>query len=284
MPSDKEAPSSGPFDSHEIAGVFGRAAADYDTVIPFFARFGAKLVDLAALQPGETVLDVGSGRGATLLPAAADVGPEGRVLGVDLSEEMVALLQADIAALRLTNASATRMDAEALEVEPESFDVVLCNFVLHLLPDPEKAAAGFRRVLRPSGRCVAGAPSATGPTWKFLGRIFGTYAPRAVRPLLVPFRAAFDLPATMAAGGLHVDRVVEEEIVFHFADEDAWWAWAWSQGMRDLLEALSPTDLEQCRQDLFSELAALRTPAGIALPQRALFASALRQGDVVNST
>lgn len=98
------------YDSAEIAGVFGRAGADYDTVIPFFARFGATLLQVADLSEGESVLDVGNGRGATLLPAAAQVGPQRRVLGIDLAEEMVALLDADIAGGGLENASIQRMD------------------------------------------------------------------------------------------------------------------------------------------------------------------------------
>jgi hypothetical protein len=52
----------------------------YDTVIPFFATIGARLVELAELRPGESVVDVGAGRGATLVPAAERVGPAGRVL------------------------------------------------------------------------------------------------------------------------------------------------------------------------------------------------------------
>jgi O-methyltransferase/aklanonic acid methyltransferase len=85
----------GPTDygAEDVAAVFGRAADVYDSVIPFFERFGARLVEVADLRPGESVLDVGAGRGATLLPAARAVGPEGRALGVDLSEEMVTLLR-----------------------------------------------------------------------------------------------------------------------------------------------------------------------------------------------
>lgn len=99
------------------------------------------------------------------------------------------------------------------------------------------------------------------------------------RPMVVPFRPMFGLVATQTAGGLRIDRVVEKEIEFHFADEDAWLAWAWSHGMRDLLEALSPADLEDLRLALFRELAALRTRTGIPLRQRALFVVADRPGE-----
>lgn len=61
-------------EAHAIAAVFGRAAAAYDSVIPFFARFGERLVERAGIQPGDRVLDVGCGRGAALFPAAERTG------------------------------------------------------------------------------------------------------------------------------------------------------------------------------------------------------------------
>ena len=73
-----------------LAGLFGRAAATYDTVIPLFARFGHRLVALADLQPGERVLDVAAGRGALLFPAAEAGGPTGSVVAVDLARRWFA--------------------------------------------------------------------------------------------------------------------------------------------------------------------------------------------------
>ena len=259
------------FDPHEIAGVFGRAAATYDTVVPFFAEIGARLVDFAGLRPGESVLDVGCGRGATLFPAAERVGPNGRVLGADLSDDMVVLLQADIAARGLTNAEARVMDAQALEVEPDSFDVVIASFVLHLLPEPGRGAASVARALRPGGRCVASVPTGGGPEWDFMGRIFGDYAGRAGHSMRVPFRPDFDLPATLAGAGLRVARTASERIEFLFADEQAWWDWGWTHGVRGVFEMLAPDDLEDMRRELFAELSALRTPAGIPMNQTAAF-------------
>ncbi len=264
------------FDPQQIAGVFGRAAATYDTVIPFFEQFGARLVEFAALQPGESVLDVGCGRGATLLPAAERVGPGGRVLGVDLAEEMVALLAADVADRGVRQAEVRRMDAQALEVEPGSFDVVLASFVLHLLPEPRRGAASIAGALRPGGRCVAAVPAGAGSEWSFMGRIFSDYAGRVGHPIRVPFRPDFDLPATLTAAGLRVTRTKTETVAFVFADEQAWWDWGWTHGVRGVFEMLDPPDLESLRQEMSAELAALRTPAGIPMAQTAVFVAAER--------
>lgn len=259
------------YDPQQIAGVFGRAAATYDTVIPFFAEFGARLVDFADLRPGESVLDVGCGRGATLFPAAERVGPGGRVLGVDLAEEMVAMLRADIDERRLANAEVCGMDAQTLEVEPGSFDVVLASFVLHLLPEPHRGAASIAGALRQGGRCVAAVPTFAGPQWDFMGRIFGKYAKRVGHPIRVPFRPDFDLPATLTATGLRVTTTRTEQVEFVFPDEQTWWEWGWTHGSRGVFEVLEPADLESLRQELSAAMAPLRTPAGIPMAQAAVF-------------
>ncbi len=259
------------YDADDVAAVFGRAADVYDTVIPFFARFGTRLVEAADLRPGESVLDVGAGRGATLVPAAERVGPKGRVVGVDLSAEMVALLTRDVEQLGLINTTVVRMNAEDLKIEAESFDVALSSFVLHLLPHPDAAAAAVMRVLRPGGRAAMSAPSAAGRHWDFLMALFRHFGPRAVRPVPMPFRSDFDLASLLQAVGFVNVRSVEEEIRFVFPDEEAWWDWAWSAGLRALFESLSPSDLEDLRAAAFSEVAALRTTDGVPLHQRARF-------------
>ncbi len=265
------------YDPEEVAAVFGRAAPTYDSVIPFFARFGARLVEVADLHAGERVLDVASGRGATLFPAAARVAPDGEVLGVDLSQAMVATLAAEVGQ-RAANASVRRMDAEALEVAEGSFDVVLAGFVLHLLPDPARAAAGFLRALRAEGRCVASVPAASGPEWAFLMPLLASFAARATRPNAVPFRPDFDVTAVLGSAGFDVVHVADESIEFCFADEAAWWAWAWSNGIRAVFETLAPDDLEELRREAFTRLAAHRTARGLPMRQQATMVVACRPG------
>jgi SAM-dependent methyltransferase len=114
------------------AGVFGRGARDYDRVgTPIFGRLGRRLVELAAVQAGDHVLDVATGRGAVLFAAAELVGERGRVIGVDLAEEMVTLTSADMRARGITNAEVRVADAERLsEFVDGEFDCVTCAFAM----------------------------------------------------------------------------------------------------------------------------------------------------------
>ena len=96
-----------------VAGVFGRAAPTYDRVGPRpFAHVGRRLVELAEVGPEDTVLDVATGRGAVLFPAAERAES---VVGIDIAEPMIGALAAEIVERWLTNASARVMDAEELE-------------------------------------------------------------------------------------------------------------------------------------------------------------------------
>jgi SAM-dependent methyltransferase len=106
------------------------------------------------IHPGETVLDIGSGAGMDLLLAARRVGPEGKAIGVDMTEVMRARAQAAARAAGLSNVEVRPGDAEALPVENASIDAVISNGVLNLVPDKEKAFSEIVRVLRPGGRLL----------------------------------------------------------------------------------------------------------------------------------
>jgi ubiquinone/menaquinone biosynthesis C-methylase UbiE len=112
----------------------------------------AMLLEWAALAPGQRVLDVACGTGLVSFPAARAVGQQGALLGVDLSEKMVAAAQARVANEGTCNLSFARMDAEALGLPDACFDAVLCALGLMYMPDPERALREMWRVLRPRGR------------------------------------------------------------------------------------------------------------------------------------
>jgi SAM-dependent methyltransferase len=110
----------------------------------------------AALAPGETVLDLGSGAGNDVFIARHEVGPEGRVIGVDMTPEMIDKARTNAAKLGYGNVEFRLGEIERMPVEDGSVDVVISNCVLNLVPDKASAFAEMFRVLRPGGRfCVS---------------------------------------------------------------------------------------------------------------------------------
>ncbi len=108
----------------------------------------------ANLSPGEVVLDLGSGAGLDSLIAARQVGPSGRVVGVDLSEAMVAKARANVAAVGLSTVEFQQGYAEALPAGAGALDAVIVNGLLNLTPDKPTVVREIFRVLRSGGRAL----------------------------------------------------------------------------------------------------------------------------------
>jgi SAM-dependent methyltransferase len=107
---------------------------------------------LGRLQAGERVLDLGSGAGTDSLVAAQMVGPGGRVTGIDMTPEMLQKARAATAELGVTNVEFVEGEAEQLPFPDASFDVVISNGVIDLIPDKDAVFAEIHRVLAPGGR------------------------------------------------------------------------------------------------------------------------------------
>jgi arsenite methyltransferase len=107
---------------------------------------------LGRLAPGERVLDLGSGAGTDSLVAAQMVGPGGRVIGIDMTPQMLAKARAAAAELGAANVEFVEAEAERLPFADESFDVVISNGVIDLIPDKDAVFAELYRVLAPGGR------------------------------------------------------------------------------------------------------------------------------------
>jgi arsenite methyltransferase len=107
---------------------------------------------LGPLARGERVLDVGSGSGTDSLVAAQMVAPEGRVTGIDMTEEMLAKARAGAAEMGIENVEFHEGEAENLPFPDENFDVVISNGVIDLIPDKDAVFSEIYRVLKPGGR------------------------------------------------------------------------------------------------------------------------------------
>jgi len=107
---------------------------------------------LGRLQPGERVLDLGSGAGTDSLVAAQMVGENGSVKGIDMTPEMLAKARTAASELGVANVEFVEGEAESLPFANESFDVVISNGVIDLVPDKDAVFSELFRVLVPGGR------------------------------------------------------------------------------------------------------------------------------------
>lgn len=198
-----------------------RAAPHYEQAWNLaLAPATAGVLDAAALQPGERVLDVACGSGALTRAAWQAVAADGgEVVGTDISEQMLSE-----AAEHSPDCRFVRADAQALDdsVPPGHFDAVLCGLGLMYMPDPEAAVVTMARCLRPGGRMavsVWGERRDCG--WAEIFPIVDARVHSEVCPMFFRIGGGDTLERALRAAGLEEVRLTRLQTLIHYADADA---------------------------------------------------------------
>ena len=162
--------------SDDAAAVSDDAAEDHrdDVPLAFWDRAGRRTIGRLALAPGATVLDVGCGIGATALPAAERVGPLGRVLGIELCEQLLGRASAQAVARGVGNIDWRSGDLTDLDLPDGRFDAVVCPFAIFFASDMAAQVRRLWRLVRPGGQLA-----------------LTTWGPRAFEPALTGWCEAF---------------------------------------------------------------------------------------------
>lgn len=244
------------------------------------------LLQAAAPKPGEAVLDVGCGTGATLLPLAAAVGDEGRVLGCDVSAPMLALARQRVAAAGVANTHIIRADAQSHRFPEATFDLLVSRFGVMFFADPTAAFANLRRPLKHGGRVafVCWAALADNPFLLLPIQIAARYmGPFEQTPPRAPGPFAFSEPDYVR----HIlkdagwsDVLIQEQrpplLGGVTAEEQA--AFSVEMGPVSRLIAERQPDaatVTALKSDLTKELGTYATETGIEIPSRLYFVTAL---------
>lgn len=217
----------------------------------FWNRFGQATIDKIGLQAGQSVLDVCCGSGASAIPAARYVGPQGLVLGVDLAENLIALAQAKAAEESLTQAIFKCGDMLAIELRGAVYDAVVCVFGIFFVPDMEGAVRELWARVKPGGTLVI-------TTW---GPDFFEPANEAfwnnIQQVAPSFHKAFNpwdristpssLRAMLAASGVQGVTIDEEAYTHPITQPEDWWTTVMGSRYRGTIERLDPATQRQVR-------------------------------------
>jgi len=176
-------------DVEHVRQKYRRNARFYDLLVrplPLFERLRRKSVERLGLRPGETVVDLGCGTGLSLELLERGVGPRGRIVGVEITPEMLAKAREKVARHGWSNVTLIESNAEEVDLEPGSVDAVLCclaNDIMHSKAAVERAV----RALRPGGRFVAtGVRLAGGLRGRILNPITRAYSVTAITVPITP--------------------------------------------------------------------------------------------------
>lgn len=260
----------------KIENVFNAASDRFDDpALSFWNRFGQQTIDRLSLRPGDRVLDVCCGSGASAIPAAICVGSNGQVLGIDLAESLLELARDKSRQQGLENIEFQYGDFENLGFPSASFDAIVCVFGIFFVPDMLAAVQELWRMVRPGGKLAI--TSWGTKVFEPANQIFWS-AIEAERPDLyrkfTPWdriRDSASLQALLEAGGATNLEVFEEVGTYELTSPDDWWTMVLGGGLRGTIDQLDPAARERVRQ---VNLQLLRTNEVYSLDVNVLYAVA----------
>jgi SAM-dependent methyltransferase len=256
---------------------------DYAAVAAGHGAHTAMLVGKVRPQPGERVLDVGTGSGVVAMAAAEAVGPAGHVLASDLVPEWGEIVADACEQARLDNVEFRAMDAEALDLPDRWFDVVLSQFSLMFVPRPVHALREMYRVLREGGRLGIA-------VWSAMDRVeHQAIGKRVLAAYLAPPAADERLPGPTELGqvGL-IERLVDEAgfrdigadrqtLETTYESFEAYWQHqVFSDQARAAVAHMPTEQRERLRSEMMAAVAAHRRGERLHFMSEAIYVTAVR--------
>jgi ubiquinone/menaquinone biosynthesis C-methylase UbiE len=268
-------------DAQNRAAFAYNAAADFYEAAPlsFWNYFGSKTIELLSPPLGSSVLDVCCGAGASAFPAAELVGPEGRVIGVDVAQALLELARAKAAQRRLGNIQFELGDLLSLRFPNESFDAVVCVFGIFFVPDMAAAVRELWRCVRPGGQLAV---TTWGPNlFEPANKAFWD----SVKDLRADLYKGFNpwdrindpanLKNILTEGAVEAPKITAENRLHPINSAEDWWTIVLGSGYRGTIEQLNASERERVKD---ANLAFIREAKISAIETNVLYALATKSG------
>ena len=261
--------------SNPVAAVFDRVADDYDHVgVPWFTPIAEHLIRELAPQPGQRMLDIGTGRGAALWPLAAAVGQTGSVTAIDISERMIAATNQEATERALAHVTIAVGDAQRPALAAESFDAIASSLVLFYIPDPAAALSAWIDLLVPGGRLGISTFGPRSAGWVHLDEVFSPY----LSPGLIdartagirgPFASDAGVEGLLRDAGFVDIRTSHLDVDVILDNVEQWRIWTQSHGQITHWAGVPDTEFDAVMHEAAARLEPMRRDDGrIALRQQ----------------
>lgn len=241
-------------DKIKLIELWNKVAFNYGKLGPnYWDKFGERLINLSNIKEGVCILDIGTGRGATLFPASYKVGVNGRIIGIDISENMVKMTNDQIAKQNIKNSKVLQINMEEINFSDEYFDNIVSGFSIGYILNDNNYSRNVLRTLKKNGQ-LSFSLWGVQNNQKWLTDIVDEY--------LKPNKSKKDEEARVSTNLNSVEgirkllknlnlkeiEIYEEENEVVYLDKNQWWEEMWNNAVRGIFESI-----EKSGQDKFNE-------------------------------
>ncbi|MHB1165337.1 MAG: class I SAM-dependent methyltransferase [Candidatus Nanopelagicales bacterium] len=231
----------------QAARMFDVLSTSYDAVgVDFFGPIADQLVGHLAPARGESLIDIGCGKGQVLIRAAEHVGQTARLMGIDVSPGMLDQARVMLDRAGLARVELREMDAQDPHLDGEVFDIVASSLVLFFIPDPVRALGSWRTLLAPAGRIGITTFGGRDPRWEEVDSVFTPYLPAGMLDARTsgakgPFASDDGVAGLFRQAGFSSVQTWNTDVDVTLTDAAHWRTWTMSVGQRAMWEAV-PAD------------------------------------------
>ncbi|WP_425448890.1 class I SAM-dependent methyltransferase [Dethiothermospora halolimnae] len=266
----------------ELNETWDKVASNFGKIGPkYWNQFGSRLVELADIRKNGIVLDIGMGRGASLFPASKQVGDNGMIIGIDLSEGMVKETAKEIKEKNIKNAEVIKMDAGKLDFDDNYFDYVICGFGFPYLYIEDNKLSNISKILKKDGQ-VAFSVWGTQEDNSWISGLIGRHLDTKPKDNKdeKEKKEESDTPRldtkegieeVLSKAGFKDIRLYEEDKDIIYKDKEEWWNEMWSNAVRRLFEKIDNDKLKELKEEALEELENYRNNKGICFKRKVLY-------------